>query len=161
MCFRCCILFLYKCPLKNPFQNTVPPFFFPSNTDPAQISLSRPNAKKLIFLHNVSFVFLNWQSQDYQVSTYLLLTKELGTRLDVVKDWPVLTLPPILDHNHKGWVLKIAKVPLQISFKHSKPFLALFVNFWPKTNLNQSRKADNFFCFTFFCNSSNRNHRTF
>ena len=35
-----------------------------------------------------------------------------------------MTLLPILDQNHKGSVLKIAKVPLQISFKHSKPFLA-------------------------------------
>ena len=31
------VLTLSKCPLKDPFQNTVPPFFFPSNTDPAQI----------------------------------------------------------------------------------------------------------------------------
>ena len=30
-------------------------------------------------------------------------------------------------------VLEIAKVPLQISFKHSNPFLAFLVNFWSKT----------------------------
>ena len=29
----------------------------------------------------------------------------------------------------KGWVLQIAKVPLQISFKYSEPFLAFLVNF--------------------------------
>jgi hypothetical protein len=29
-------------------------------------------------------------------------------------------------------VLQIAKVPLQISFKHSEPFLAFLVNIWPK-----------------------------
>jgi hypothetical protein len=44
-----------------------------------------------------------------------------------------LTLLPILDLNHKGSALKIAKAPLQISFKHSKPFLAFLVNFCPKT----------------------------
>jgi hypothetical protein len=30
-------------------------------------------------------------------------------------------------------VLKISKVPLQISFDYSKPFLAFLVNFWPIT----------------------------
>ena len=49
------------------------------------------------------------------------------TRLDV------MAYLPILDQNHKDSVLKIEKVPLQISFKHSKPFLTLLVNFWPKT----------------------------
>jgi hypothetical protein len=44
-----------------------------------------------------------------------------------------LTLLPILDQNHKGSVLKLAKVPLQINFKHSNPFLAFLVKFWPKT----------------------------
>jgi hypothetical protein len=44
-----------------------------------------------------------------------------------------LTLLPILDQNHKGSVLKLAKVPLQISFKHSNPFLAFLVKFWQKT----------------------------
>jgi hypothetical protein len=39
----------------------------------------------------------------------------------------------ILDQNQKGSVLKIEKVPLQITFKHSKPFLAFLVNFCPKT----------------------------
>jgi hypothetical protein len=29
--------------------------------------------------------------------------------------------------------VKIAKVPLQICFKHSNLFLAFLVNFWPKT----------------------------
>ena len=43
--------------------------------------------------------------------------------------WIILTLLPILDQSHKGWVLQIAKVPLQISFKHSEPFLAFLVNF--------------------------------
>jgi hypothetical protein len=32
----------------------------------------------------------------------------------------------------KGSVLKLAKVPLQISFKHSNTFLAFLVKFWPK-----------------------------
>ena len=50
----------------------MPPSSFPP-TLTLQKYLSRPNAKKLIFLHNVSFVFLNWQSQDCQVSTYFLL----------------------------------------------------------------------------------------
>jgi hypothetical protein len=36
--------------------------------------------------------------------------------------WLILTLLPILDKDHKGSELKIAKVPLQISFKHPKPF---------------------------------------
>ena len=49
------------------------------------------------------------------------------TRLDM------LTPFPILDQSHKGWVLQIEKVPLQISFKHSEPFLAFLVNFCPKT----------------------------
>jgi hypothetical protein len=49
-----------------------------------------------------------------------------------------LTLLPILDQNHKGSLLKIAKVPLQISLKHSNPFLANLVNFWPKLNLNDN-----------------------
>ena len=40
---------------------------------------------------------------------------------------------PILDQSHKGWVLQIAKIPLQISFKHSKPFLAFLINFRIKT----------------------------
>jgi len=40
-----------------------------------------------------------------------------------------LTLLPILDQNHKSSVLRIAKVPLQMSFKHSNPFLAFLVNF--------------------------------
>ena len=44
-----------------------------------------------------------------------------------------MTLLSILDQNHKGLVLKIAKVPIQISFKHSKPLLAFLLNFWPKT----------------------------
>jgi hypothetical protein len=43
-----------------------------------------------------------------------------------------LTLLPILGQNHKGSVSKIAKVPLQISFKHSNPFLAFLLNFWSK-----------------------------
>jgi hypothetical protein len=29
--------------------------------------------------------------------------------------------------------VEVANAPLQISFKHSKPFLAFLVNFWPKT----------------------------
>jgi hypothetical protein len=33
-----------------------------------------------------------------------------------------------LGQSHKGWVLKMAKVPLQLSFKHSKPFLALYLH---------------------------------
>ena len=37
-------------------------------------------------------------------------------------DWLILTLLPILNKNRKGSVLKIAKVSLQISFKHPKPF---------------------------------------
>jgi hypothetical protein len=37
--------------------------------------------------------------------------------------WLILTLLPILDKDHKGSVLKTAKVPLQMSFKHPKPFL--------------------------------------
>ena len=41
----------------------------------------------------------------------------------------ILNLLPILDQSLKGWVLQIAKVPLQISFKHSEPFLAFLVNF--------------------------------
>jgi hypothetical protein len=45
-----------------------------------------------------------------------------------------LTLLPILDQNQKGSVLKTAKVPLQISFKHSNPFLAFIGNFWQKTH---------------------------
>jgi hypothetical protein len=53
-----------------------------------------------------------------------------------------LTLLPILDHSHKGCVVKIAKVPLQISFKHSEPFLAFLVNFWKKLFT-----WDNTFCF--------------
>jgi hypothetical protein len=44
-----------------------------------------------------------------------------------------LNLLPILDQKQKGSVLKIAKVPLQISFKYSKPFLAFIINVWPKT----------------------------
>jgi len=43
-----------------------------------------------------------------------------------------LTLLPILDQNHKGLVLKIAKVPLQISFKtadhNEKTLFVLFSN---------------------------------
>jgi hypothetical protein len=39
-----------------------------------------------------------------------------------------LTLLPILDQNRKGSVLKIAKVPLQIGFKHAKPFLEFLAN---------------------------------
>ena len=34
----------------------------------------------------------------------------------------ILTLLPILDQIHKGWMLQTAKVPLQISFKHSESF---------------------------------------
>ena len=71
-----------------------------------------------------------------------------------------MTLLPILDQNHKGSVLKIAKVPLQISFKHSKPFLAFLVNFWPKIYLNDnlfSRATDATLGGTF----SKRNHWTF
>ena len=49
------------------------------------------------------------------------------------RKWLILTLLPILDWSHKGWVLQIANVPLQISFKYSEPFLAFIVNFWPKT----------------------------
>ena len=45
----------------------------------------------------------------------------------------MLTLFPIWDQSLKGWALKIAKVPFQISFKDSEPFLAFLVNFWPKT----------------------------
>ena len=37
----------------------------------------------------------------------------------------------ILDQNHKGLMLKIAKVPIRISFKQSKPFLAFLVNCQP------------------------------
>ena len=44
-------------------------------------------------------------------------------------EWLILTLLPILDQSHEGWVLQIAKVPLQISFKLSEPFLAFLVNF--------------------------------
>jgi hypothetical protein len=29
--------------------------------------------------------------------------------------------------------VKNIKVPFQISFKHSKPFLVFLINFWPKT----------------------------
>ena len=43
--------------------------------------------------------------------------------------WLILTLLPILDHSHKGWVQQSEKVPLQISLKHSGPFLAFLVNF--------------------------------
>ena len=43
--------------------------------------------------------------------------------------WLILTLLPILYQRHKGWLLEIAKVPLQISFKHSESFLAFLVNF--------------------------------
>ena len=43
--------------------------------------------------------------------------------------WLMLTLLPILDQRHKDWVLQIAKVLLQISFKHSEPCLAFLVNF--------------------------------
>ena len=35
----------------------------------------------------------------------------------------------------QSFSVKIAKVPLKISFKHSKPFFAFLVNFWPKTLL--------------------------
>ena len=47
-----------------------------------------------------------------------------------------------LDQSHIGWVLKIAKVPLQISFKHSEPFFGisnqkLFPLFVLKGNLIQ------------------------
>ena len=40
----------------------------------------------------------------------------------------ILTLLPILDQNHKNCVLQIAKVPLQIGFRHLEPFLAFLVN---------------------------------
>jgi hypothetical protein len=49
-----------------------------------------------------------------------------------------LTLLPILDQNHKGSVLKIAKVPLQISFKHSKPILVFLVKSDQKLYLNDN-----------------------
>jgi hypothetical protein len=66
-----------------------------------------------------------------------------------------LTLLPILDQNHKGSVLKIAKVPLQISFKQSNPFLAFLVNFWPKTLFSSATAA------TLGGTFSKRNHETF
>ena len=48
--------------------------------------------------------------------------------------WLILTLLPILDLSPKGWVLKIEKRnAFQLSFKHSKPFLAYLGNFSPKT----------------------------
>jgi hypothetical protein len=34
--------------------------------------------------------------------------------------WLILTLLLILNQSHKVWALQIAKVPLQISFKHSE-----------------------------------------
>ena len=40
-----------------------------------------------------------------------------------------------MDHNHKDWVLKIAKVPLQINFQHSKPFLAFFCKLLSKNSI--------------------------
>jgi len=40
-----------------------------------------------------------------------------------------------MDQNHKGSVLRIAKVPPQINFKHSKSFSAFLVNFWPKNSI--------------------------
>ena len=58
-----------------------------------------------------------------------------------------MTLPPILNQSHKGWVLKIAKVPLQISFKHSEPFSEFLVNFRPKIFT-----WDNTFCFVLYWN---------
>ena len=57
--------------------------------------------------------------------------------------WLILTLLPILDQSHKGCVLKIAKVPLQISFKNSNPFLAFLVNFWPITQFRKIRRRIN------------------
>ena len=47
-----------------------------------------------------------------------LRTREI-TRLDLMA---------YLDPASKGLVLKVAKVPLQISFKQSKPFLAFLAN---------------------------------
>ena len=58
---------------------------------------------------------------------FLKFSKALERLLGWIK-WLILTLLPILDQNHKGCALKIAKVPLQISFKHSEPFLAFLVN---------------------------------
>ena len=49
-------------------------------------------------------------------------TREI-TRLDI------MAYLIILDQSHKGCVLQIAKVLLQISFKHSEPFLEFLVNF--------------------------------
>ena len=34
--------------------------------------------------------------------------------------------------------MKIAKIPLQISLKHLKPFLAFLINFWQKNWLNDN-----------------------
>ena len=74
----------------------------------------------LLYLRVVLFVW----------AAFLVSIKALDRLLGWIY-WLILTLLPILDQNHKGLVLKIAKVPLQISFKQSKLFLAFLVNCWP------------------------------
>jgi hypothetical protein len=69
-----------------------------------------------------------------------------------------LTLLPILDQNHKGSALKIAKLPIQISFKHSKTFLAFLVNFWPKTLFKNDILFSNATAATLGGTFSKRNH---
>ena len=57
------------------------------------------------------------------------------TALERLKRFVIMAyLDPASNQNHKGSVLKIAKVPLQINFKHSKPFWAILVNFWQKNS---------------------------
>ena len=71
--------------------------------------------------------------------------------------WLILTLLLIF---HEGQVLKRAKVPCQISFKHVITFLAFLIKFLPKTILHIYVK--NTFCFVYFCyNSSQSNDKTF
>ena len=61
---------------------------------------------------------------------------------------------------NKKLVLRVKNIALQLSFKHSKPFLAILGNFWPKTLFTWTR--DYPLCVFFSkCNSCKRNHRIF